>query len=82
LLPRSSVRPSAASDREPAGLRSRDGRRRFASGREIRAPSRDGASWAGRSASSSGLCEILSVPPRVDNPTPRGTQTRLAPVSA
>jgi len=82
LLPRSSVRPSAASDREPAGLRSRDGRRRFASGREIRAPSRDGASWAGRSASSSGLCEILSVPPRVDNPTPRGTQTRLAPGSA
>jgi hypothetical protein len=82
LLPRPSVRPSAASDREPAGLRSRDGRRRFASGREIRAPSRDGAFWAGRSASSSGLCEILSVPPRVGNPTPRGTQTRLAPVSA
>ncbi len=80
--PRPSVRPSVASDREPVGQRSRDGRRRFASGREIRAPSRDGASWAGRSASSSGLCAILSVRPRVDNPTPRGTQTRLAPVSA
>jgi hypothetical protein len=81
-LPRPSLRPSAASDREPAELLSRDGRRRFASEREIRAPSRDGASWAGRSASSSGLCAILSVRPRVDNPTPRGTQTRLAPVSA
>jgi hypothetical protein len=81
-VPRPSVRPSAASDREPAGRRSRVGRRRFASERETRAPSRDGASWAGRSASSSGLCAILSVPPRVDNPTPRGTQTRLAPVSA
>jgi len=73
FLPRPFVRPSAASDREPVGLRSHDGRRRFASGREIRAPSRDGAFWAGRSASSSGLCEILSVLPRVDNPTPRGT---------
>jgi hypothetical protein len=60
-LPRPSVRPSAASDREPAEPQSHDGHPTFASGRESRAPSRDGASWAGRSASSSGLCAILSV---------------------
>ena len=64
-MPRSLVRPSVAFDREPAGRRRCDGRRPSSSGRGSRAPSRDAASWADRSASS-GLCAILSAGPRVD----------------
>jgi hypothetical protein len=63
--PRSLVRPSVASDLVPAERRRRGGHRASASARGSRAPSRDAASWAGRSASS-GLCAILSAGPRVD----------------
>ena len=75
---RASLRPSGASDREPAVRRERGDRPSFSSGRGSRAPWRDGASWAGRSASS-GLRVILSIRPRglVSCVTPRGTQTRL-----
>jgi hypothetical protein len=49
--PRPSVRPSAASDPEPAGRPELDGLRWSSSGRGNHAPLRDGAFWAGRSAS-------------------------------
>jgi hypothetical protein len=80
-LPRPSVRPSAASDREPAWRRSRDGPRSSAFGRGNRAPSRDGASWAGRSASSSRLCAILSRDPG-STTDPERHANAPAPVSA
>jgi hypothetical protein len=62
--PRPSVRPSVASDPVPAERPGRGVPRWSSSGRGSRAPSRDGASWAGRSASSSGFCAILSIRPR------------------
>jgi hypothetical protein len=81
-VPRSLVRPSGASDREPGAPPGRDGRRRSSSGRESRVPWRDDAFWAGRSASS-GLRAILSIRPRgLVRFAPRGTQTRHAPVGA
>ena len=81
-VPRSVVRPSAASDRGPVVLRPRVDRRESASGLGSRVPWRGVASWAGRSASS-GLSGILSCRPRGDLvSTPRGTQTRRAPDSA
>ena len=61
--PRPSVRPSAAFDRVPVERPGLDGRRSTSSGRGSRVPWRDGASWAGRSASS-GLSGILSIRPR------------------
>ena len=83
-VPRSVVRPSAASDREPAGWPGCGDPLSSSCGRGSRVPWRDGASWAGRSASSSGLSEILSVRPRgtVAPTSPRGTQTRRHPTGA
>ena len=60
---RSSVRPTGVFDREPGVRQGRVDRRWTSSGRGSRAPWRDGASWAGRSASS-GLRGILSIRPR------------------
>jgi hypothetical protein len=56
-VPRPVVRPSAASDREPAGWPGYGDPLSSSCGRGSRVPWRDGASWAGRSASSSGLLE-------------------------
>ena len=57
------VRPSGASDRGPGVRPGRGVRPSSSCGRGSRAPWRDGASWAGRSASS-GLRAILSIRPR------------------
>lgn len=61
--PRSIVRPTGASDREPAALPERDVRPLTSCGLGSRAPWRGGASWAGESASSSGWRAILSIRP-------------------
>ncbi len=64
VAPRSPVRRSAACGRARGVRPGSVGHRGSASGHESRAPWRDGASLAGRSASS-GLCAILSIRPRV-----------------
>ena len=81
---RPGVRPSGAFDHEPGVRQGRVDRRWTSSGRGSRAPWRDGASWAGRSASS-GLRGILSIRPRglVDgDTTPGGTKRAVAPIGA
>jgi len=83
-MPRPFVRPSAASDPVPAERPGRGVPRWSSSGRGSRAPSRDGASWAGRSASSSGFCAILSIRPRDSTCDPKrhanapGARERMA----
>jgi hypothetical protein len=80
--PRPSVRPSAACALVPGGRRARGGPPSSSSGRGSRAPWRDAASSAGRSASS-GEPAILSIGLWAYSVrTPRGTRTRRAPVSA
>jgi hypothetical protein len=82
VAPRSLVRPSAACDRGRGVRRRCVGRRWSSSGRGSRAPWRDAAFWAERSASS-GVRAILSIRPRgLSISTPRGTQTRQALTSA
>jgi hypothetical protein len=61
--PRSIVRPTGASDLEPGAPPERDVRPLTSCGLGSRAPWRGGASWAGRSASSSGWRAILSIRP-------------------
>jgi hypothetical protein len=79
LWPRPSVRPLASSVRERGGRLELGVLRTSSSGRGSRVPWRDVASWADRSASSDGVC--LSIRPQGQD-TPKGTRTRLAPVSA
>ncbi len=79
LWPRSAVRPSASCVRERGERPTRGVPRRSSSGSGSRVLWRDAASWAGRSASSDGV--FLSIRPRGQD-TPKGTRTRLAPVSA
>ena len=79
LWPRPSVRPLASSVRERGGRLELGVLRTSSSGNGSRVPWRDGASWADRSASSDGVC--LSIRPQGQD-TPKGTRTRLAPVSA
>jgi hypothetical protein len=79
--PRASVRPSAAFGPSLGEPRGRDGPRSTSSGRGSRAPWRDAASWAGRSASW-GCRAILSIGLGAVGSTPRGTRTRRAPESA
>ena len=74
------VRPSAASDREPAERRGYGDPLSSSSGRGSRAPWRDGASWAGRSASSGLSWDPLHPASGTVAPSsPRGTRTRRRP---
>ena len=80
-VPRPVVRLSAASDREPAERRGYGDPLSSSCGRGSRVPWRDGASWAGRSASSFGpVRDPLHPTSGTVTPTsPRGTQTRRHP---
>lgn len=83
---RPSIRPSAACGRERAERRSRAARRSSSFEPGSRAPSRDVASWAGRSASSglrailihaaSGPCRVLPRKPSNDTTTRRALDQR------
>ena len=79
LWPRSAVRPLASCGRGRDVQTARGVPRVSSSGRGSRALLRDAAFWAGRSVSLDG--EYLSIRPRGQD-TPKGTRTRLAPVSA
>ncbi len=82
-VPRSVVRPSAASDPELAVQPGSGVPRSSSCGRESRAPWHDGASWAGTSASSGRSCDPLDPTSGTVAPSsPRGTQTRPVPRGA
>ena len=80
VVPRSLVRPSVASDPEPAARQGYGDPLSSSCGRGSRVPWRDGASWAGRSASSGRSCDPLDPTSGTVAPSsPRGTQTRRCP---
>ena len=80
-VPRPSVRPTVASGRGGDARQGPDARPWSSSGLGSRAPWRDGASWAGTSASW-GWRAILSMSLGGASATLGGTRTRRAPVSA